>query len=134
MARVGKLVLPLDSVLASVRSVLDVLTTSHGVAKGLVDRFPDFFERGSAGDVIDIRADAPDFILAEPINVSASGARKLSFQPSDRYLELAAAVAGDGDRVCALDVHGWPILSKNDGGSPRPATASTDRPEVAAAA
>jgi hypothetical protein len=116
MAEVGKLEMRLSveggaSAALSARLVLDVLVAAGGVPEGLVERFPDFFDAEGSGAVTQLRLDAGNLFGTEPIDDAALRAGKFILKPSERYLELVAAVARDRDVPVNLDLHGWPILS-----------------------
>lgn len=109
-----KFTLVSDRASASLRSVLDVLPTlSSDTLEHLVDAFSDLIASEVGGSGVKLIPDFGDLFVVEPVDRAALGTDevRLAVNPSDRYLDLVAAVAGDDDVSCNLDVHGWPILS-----------------------
>lgn len=100
-----------DPALLSTRLVGNVLASAGDAAQPLVERFPDLLGTGFGGLVVGLSPDAVSLFFGEPVMGAADGALHLVLKPSDRYLELVSAVAGDFGMACDLDVHGWPILS-----------------------
>ena len=100
-----------SGIVASLRSVFDVLLASGGALHTILEAFPDLFDTstGSAGP--DLVVENFHLFFGEAVCGPANGAYELIFNPSDRYLELVSAVASDADVACNFDVHGWPILS-----------------------
>ncbi|MAW99547.1 MAG: hypothetical protein CMN72_07840 [Sphingomonas sp.] len=67
---------------------------------------------------IDLLDESGDLIVSKAVDAPAAGAGKLEaikFDPSDRYLELCAALAGSGHANIVSVDHGWPILSLGSG-------------------
>jgi hypothetical protein len=93
-------------------SVFDALR-SRDVRDHVTGLLPDLFN--DAGDgLIHLAVEASDFFRVQSAGVSTSGANHvLSFAafPSERYLELFAAIAGQIDGSATSFSHGWPILS-----------------------
>lgn len=93
----------------SLRSVFDVLEASSALRQHVVDRFPDLFTGDTPELSIEFGSESIDLFFGEAVDRAALGAGKILFNPSERYLELVAAISGDGNRC--TDFHGWPILS-----------------------
>ena len=84
---------------ASIAAALDVLP--QGVADGFREQFIALTESG-------------DLFGGEAIGLAAGGAGELKcfeILPSDRYVELVAALAGAADAHPVRFTHGWPVLS-----------------------
>ena len=101
------------AMLASVGAIAECLAASRSAAQCVVERLPGFAVDDGAGG-FDLSDDAADLLIGEAVSLAAPGAGKLQplqFQPSDWYLELCAAIAGDGDADVIRIDRGWPILS-----------------------
>jgi len=95
----------------SLLSALEVLRASDALRDRIVPDFGDLFGAECNGSLTDLSVDAGNLLRAETVFRAADGALELVLNPSDRYLDLMAAIARDGDLSCDLDFHGWPILS-----------------------
>lgn len=116
MAKVGPVVIDMHAVahhpaLRSVASVLDVLAASGGAFDALADSFPELVCTEGPDLSANLRSDAGDLIFGESILRTTVGTLEVALKPSDRYLELVAAISGNRDVSCDFDFHGWPILS-----------------------
>lgn len=96
----------------SLTSVFDVLGASNSLRNSVAGSFPDLFHAKFSGSVCDLTVDNLDLFMGEMVNEAALGADKISFsvKPSERYLELVAAISRDGNFSCDFDAH-WPVLS-----------------------
>jgi hypothetical protein len=96
---------------ASLASVDNVLRAASMLSQHVAELFPEFLDAELGSLVSDLTGETCDLLFGEPVMRSTDGALELIFQPSDRYLDLVAAIARDGDVSCSFDAHGWPILS-----------------------
>lgn len=111
MAQIGPVTLTLtgiaDNAVQSIQSALAAIEAAGSAPHG----FDDFFARGGSDLGADLREDAVDLLFAEPVLRTADGALECALKPSQRYIELVAAVARDRNVAFNLNVHGWPVLS-----------------------
>lgn len=92
-----------DAIAAAVESITALnaaVNASQAIDQGLPNGFvlPD---------------DVDDLVRRETVDGPASGTRKLNriqIQPSDRHLELVAAIAAHRDTYIVRLAHGWPVL------------------------
>lgn len=120
----GRLLLSLgvdpDSVASAARSI-DALVAAFrsldGAANVFADLAPELFDVDAESGAYLSFGDG-DGLFALRFSVAALRASNLTirFDPSQRYLELVAAVAKQLDRN-VVTVHGWPILSVDGGHS-----------------
>lgn len=100
-----KLSVNFDGALKSFAALGEALAASHCLS----DRTVDLIDRlRMAGD------DAADLLLGESEldgAFRAGDVQCLKINPSDWYLELCTAIAGDSDLYSVTFCHGWPILS-----------------------
>lgn len=76
-------------------------------------QFPDLFLRETAGDIV-FCADSSDLFRIEGAALGAARAlilESIKILPSERYCELATAIALQFDADIVWSAHGWPILS-----------------------
>lgn len=109
----------------SLLSLLEVLRSSEAIRNRIIPGFGDFFGPEVEGGGSDFGVDPGDLIFGEPVFGAADGALKLVINPSDRYLDLVAAITRDGDVSSDFDVHGWPILSVIPAGIVSPSIAES---------
>lgn len=111
MAQIGPITLDLtgvaDGPLESIQSALAAIETLGRAPEG----FDDLFACGGSDLGACLREDAVDLLFAEPVLSAADGALKCALKPSQRYLELVAAVSRDRNVAFDLSGHGWPVLS-----------------------
>ena len=102
-----------SSPLASLRSVFEVLAASSSLRERIAKLFPDLVRPEGGSGISNLFLDIGDLIVCESILCSADGTGdlRISVNPSERYVELVAAIGRDGDVSFDLDVHRWPILS-----------------------
>lgn len=100
-----------SSVLLSTGLVSDMLAAAGSAAQAIAKDFPDLLDATPSGSVAYLCPDAGDLIFGKPVSVSTVGAIEFILKPSDRYLELVAAIARNGDVPFGFDPHGWPIPS-----------------------
>lgn len=111
MAQIGPVTLTLtgvaDNAVESIQSVLAAIEATGSAPDG----FDDLFARGGSDLAADLREDAVDLLFAKPVLRAADGALKCTLKPSERYIELVAAVSRDRNVAFDLSGHGWPVLS-----------------------
>jgi hypothetical protein len=111
MAQIGPITLDLtgiaDGPVQSIQSALAAIETFGRAPEG----FDDLFASGSSDLGACLREDAVDLLFAEPVLSAADGALKCALNPSQRYLELVAAICRDLHLAIDLSAHGWPVLS-----------------------
>ena len=105
--------------IASIQFRLDVdaqskaaMSLSFAQLIAAIDASNSVVETGDNGVILP--DDLSDLIGCELVGVSASGTlelKALKFLPSDGYIELFTAIAGDGGLNAICFVHDWPILS-----------------------
>ena len=111
MAQIGPITLALsciaDNAVESIQSALAAIESSGTAPHGFDDLFA-----GLGSDLgADLREDALDLLFAEPVVSTADGALECTLKPSQRYIELVAAIARDGNVAIDCSGHGWPVLS-----------------------
>jgi hypothetical protein len=111
MAQIGPVTLTLtciaDNAVQSIQSALAAIEASGGVPQG----FDDLFAGLGSDLVANLHEDAVDLLFAEPVLRTADGALECALKPSQRYIELVAAIARDGNVAVDCSGHGWPVLS-----------------------
>ncbi|MFZ5666932.1 MAG: hypothetical protein ACOY7L_17100 [Pseudomonadota bacterium] len=111
MAQIGPISLTLtgaaDNAVQSIQSALAAIEASGSAPHG----FDDLFAGLGSGLGADLREDAVDLFFAEPVLRTADGALECALKPSQRYIELVAAIARDGNVAVDCSGHGWPVLS-----------------------
>jgi hypothetical protein len=93
----------------SIASVGDVLAALEHSGSGIANRFVDDFLLLTNGGT-----DGGNLFRCEMALPLAGGAGEnlhLNVFPSERYSEFVAALTRDCERVSAVVVHGWPVLS-----------------------
>lgn len=110
----GLKVVPADSelIVSSFRSVCDALGTSELAREIVADGFPDLFDstRGSDGCELEFKSSDSLFVCNFHMSALRADGLTLRLEPSERYLELVATVAGYL-KLDIVDSHGWPVLS-----------------------
>lgn len=102
------------AIVSSLRSVFEVIASSDGLRERFGHIASDLLGCEFSSGCVDLLADESHLRFFEMIDMPALGADQIGFivKPSDRYLELVTAIAGDRDNARNLDfVQGWPVLS-----------------------
>ena len=100
-----------EDVLQSTKALAAALPRLDDPFDFLASSFPDLFHpTGDGGDEMCLRSSDVFFAPGCRIDAGESGDATLCLQPSQRYIDLVAAVA-DHLKLDMVKVHDWPVLS-----------------------
>lgn len=114
-----------SGVVASLRSVLDVLAASRSATETFLKFFPGVLNELPSGD-FDLSDDGLSKFFVDAIDIPASRASDLvtiEFNPSKLFLEFITALVANERCAQTTLRHGWPILSVGCLGTPTVAEA-----------